>query len=109
MAFYGDVAPGEAFRPSAALSNDIRHLLNGLNGFGGNHFGANGAGTVRIQAYNATDDEIRAGTAVNFDDSKPMSGDAVPLRAFSDPNRPWAWSRRGSRQARPGTASSAAR
>ena len=50
MAFYGDVTPGEEFRPSAALSNDIRHFLNGLNGFGGNPFGANGAGTVRIQA-----------------------------------------------------------
>ena len=89
MAFYGDVAPGEAFRPSAALSNDIRHFLNGLNGFGGNHFGSNGAGTVRIQAYNATGGTVKAGTAVNFDDSKPMSGDAVPLRAFSDPNKPW--------------------
>ena len=89
MAFYGDVAPGEAFRPSAALSNDIRHFLNGLNGFGANPFGANGAGTVRIQAYNATGGEIRAGTAVNFDDAKPMSGDAVPMKAFSDPKRPW--------------------
>jgi len=89
MAFYGDVAPGEAFRPSAALSNDIRHFLNGLNGFTGNPFGANGAGTVRIQAYNATGEEIGAGTAVNFDEAKPMSGDAVPLKAFSDPNKPW--------------------
>ena len=89
MAFYGDVTPGEEFRPSAALSNDIRHLLNGLNGFGGNPFGANGAGTVRIQAYNATGGEIKAGTAVNFDDAKPMSGDAVPMKAFTDPKRPW--------------------
>ena len=72
MAFYGDVTPGEEFRPSAALSNDIRHFLNSLNGFGGNPFGANGAGTVRIQAYNATGGEIRAGTAVNFDESKKM-------------------------------------
>ena len=82
MAFYGDVTPGEEFRPSAALSNDIRHFLNGLNGFGGNPFGANGAGTVRIQAYNATGGEIRAGTAVNFDESKRMSGDAVPMKAL---------------------------
>jgi len=89
MAFYGDVTPGEEFRPSAALSNDIRHLLNGLNGFGGNPFGANGAGTVRIQAYNATGGEVKAGTAVNFDESKRMSGDAVPMKAFSDPRRPW--------------------
>ena len=89
MAFYGDVAPGEAFRPSAALSNDIRHFLNGLNGFGGNPFGANGAGTVRIQAYNATGGEVKAGTAVNFDESKKMSGDAVPMKSFSDPKKPW--------------------
>ena len=89
MAFYGDVTPGEEFRPSAALSNDIRHFLNGLNGFGGNPFGANGAGTVRIQAYNATGGEIRAGTAVNFDESKKMSGDAVPMKSFSDPRKPW--------------------
>ena len=89
MAFYGDVTPGDEFRPSAALSNDIRHFLNGLNGFGGNPFGANGAGTVRIQAYNATGGEIRAGTAVNFDESKRMSGDAVPMKAFSDPRKPW--------------------
>ncbi|MBR4688753.1 MAG: hypothetical protein IKP01_10580 [Bacteroidales bacterium] len=89
MAFYGDVTPGDEFRPSAALSNDIRHFLNGLNGFGGNPFGANGAGTVRIQAYNATGGEIRAGTAVNFDESKRMSGDAVPMKAFSDPGKPW--------------------
>lgn len=89
MAFYGDVTPGEEFRPSAALSNDIRHFLNSLNGFGGNPFGANGAGTVRIQAYNATGGEIGAGTAVNFDESKRMSGDAVPMRAFSDPRKPW--------------------
>ena len=89
MAFYGDVSPGEVFRPSAALSNDIRHLLNGLNGFGGNAFCATGAGTVRIQAYNATGGEIKAGTAVNFDDSKKMSGDAVPIKTFSDPKKPW--------------------
>ena len=89
MAFYGDVTPGETFRPSAALSNDIRHLLNGLNGFGGKPFAANGAGTVRIQAYNATGGEIKSGTAVNFDESKRMSGDAVPMKAFSDPKKPW--------------------
>ncbi|MGN0880122.1 MAG: hypothetical protein ACI4WT_11830 [Oligosphaeraceae bacterium] len=89
MAFHSDVTPGEPFRPSAALSNDIRHLLNGLNGFGGNPFGANGSGTVRIQAYNATGGELGAGTAVSFDDARPMSGNAVPLKAFSDPNRPW--------------------
>ena len=89
MAFYSDVKPGEEFKPSATLSNDIRHFLNGLNGFCGNPFGANGAGTVRIQAYNATGSEIKAGTAVNFDESKQMSGDAVPIRVFTDFWKPW--------------------
>ena len=89
MAFYGDVLPGEAFRPSASLSNDIRHLLNGLNGFGGNQFAANGAGTVRIQVYNASDRTLQAGTAVNFDDSKPLADNAVPAVPLKDPKKPW--------------------
>ena len=89
MAFYGDVMPGDEFRPSASLSNDIRHLLNGLNGFGGNPFAQNGAGTVRIQVYNATGRTIGAGTAVNFDDGKGRAGDAVPLKALDNPKKPW--------------------
>lgn len=89
MAFYGDVLPGDPFRPSASLSNDIRHFMNGLNGFHGNQFAANGAGTVRIQVYNASDNTLAAGTAVNFDNDAKMAGDAVPAVPLKDPKRPW--------------------
>lgn len=89
MAFYGDVLPGDEFRPSASLSNDIRHFLNGLNGFHGNQVGSNGAGTVRIQVYNATGETLDAGTAVNFDNGRRMVDDAVPAKRFSDPKNPW--------------------
>ena len=89
MAFYGDVMPGDEFRPSAALSNDVRHFLNSLNGFGNNRLTPNGAGTVRIQIYNALENSLEAGTAVNFDDSSAMAGEAVPVKPLSDPRKPW--------------------
>ncbi len=89
MAFYGDVTPGDDFVPSASLSNDVRHLINSLNGFGGRPFGWNGSGTVRVQVYNASDDTIRAGTAVNFDEGMPRVDEALPVKALTDPKRPW--------------------
>ena len=89
MAFYGDVSPGEAFTPSAALSNDVRHLLNSLDGFRAAPFGANGGGTVRIQIFNASDSPMAAGEAVNFDNSKGMADGTVPATRLADPHRPW--------------------
>lgn len=89
MAFYGDVSPGEAFTPSAALSNDIRHLLNSLDGFRAAPFGATGGGTVRIQIYNASETPMAAGEAVNFDDAKGMADGTVPAMRLIDPRRPW--------------------
>ncbi len=32
MAFYHDVKPGDPFKPSARLSNDVRHFFNGVQG-----------------------------------------------------------------------------
>ena len=89
MAFYGDVSPGEAFTPSAALSNDVRHLLNSLDGFRAAPFGANNGGTVRIQIDNASDAPMAAGEAVNFDNSKGMADGTVPATRLADPHRPW--------------------
>ena len=89
MTFYGDVSPGEAFTPSAALSNDVRHLLNSLDGFRAAPFGATGGGTVRIQIYNASDAPMAAGEAVNFDNSKGMADGTVPAIRLIDPRRPW--------------------
>ena len=89
MAFYSDVIPGERFTPSAALSNDVRHLINGLNGFGGNQLGGNGSGRVRVQAYNASGIALPQGTAVGFDNALPRSGDAVPAIPVRDLSKPW--------------------
>jgi len=66
MAFFSDVTKGQAFNPSALLSNNVRHMVNSLNGFqNGGHAAAN-SGVVRIQVYNASSGEIPAGCAVNF-------------------------------------------
>ena len=35
MAFFPDVSPGDKFKPNALLSNNIRHIVNALNGFNG--------------------------------------------------------------------------
>ena len=89
MAFYGDVLPGDEFKPNAMLSNDVRHFINSLNGFAAHRFTANGAGTVRIQIYNALENSLEAGTAVNFDESSEMAGDALPAKLLTDPKKPW--------------------
>jgi len=89
MAFHSDVIPGESFTPSAALSNDVRHLINGLNGFRGNQLGGNGSGRVRIQVYNASGIVLPQGTAVGFDNSLPRAGDAIPAIPVHDPSKPW--------------------
>lgn len=89
MAFYGDVLPGDEFKPSAMLSNDVRRLVNRLNGFTAHRLAANGAGTVRIQIYNALEQALEAGTAVNFDESFEMAGDALPAKPLTDPRKPW--------------------
>ena len=66
MAFFPDVTKGQNFKPSALLSNNVRHMVNSLNGFqNGGHAAAN-SGVVRIQVYNASSGEIPAGCAVNF-------------------------------------------
>lgn len=89
MAFFPDVLPGQDFVPSASLSNNVRRLVNVLDGFQGQRLRGAGAGTVRIQIYNALENSIPAGTAVNFDDASEMSGDAVPAKPLTDPKKPW--------------------
>lgn len=88
MAFYPDVHTGEAFSPSAALSNDVRHLINGLNGCGGNAVMQNSPGTVRIQVCNGTDTPLFKGTAVNFG-GMHVTEDIALAVGFTDPAKPW--------------------
>lgn len=88
MAFYPDVHTGEAFSPSAALSNDVRHLINGLNGCGGNAVMQNSPGTVRIQVCNGTDTPLFKGTAVSFG-GMHVTEDIALAVGFTDPAKPW--------------------
>ena len=84
MGFYSDVKPGEPFRPSASLSNDVRHLLNQLNGFGGGVNPAAAPGIVRIPVYNSTQAVLSEGKAVSIDISGIIAGECYPAIAFSD-------------------------
>ena len=88
MAFFPDVSPGEIFKPNALLSNNVRHLINALNGFGGKPLAATG-GMIRIQVYNNSGSTISAGTAVNFSDSGSLCDNAVPAEPLTDPAKPW--------------------
>lgn len=84
MGFYEDVKPGEAFKPSASLSNDVRHMLNRLNGFGGGPITAGNPGVVRIPVYNTTSAVLSEGKAVSIDISGIIAGECYPAIAFSD-------------------------
>ena len=89
MAFFPDVLPGQDFIPSALLSNNVRQIVNSLNGYQGKSLGAMGAGTVRIQIYNALENSMDAGTAVNFPVEGVFCDAAIPAIALIDPTRPW--------------------
>lgn len=89
MGFFPDVSPGAPFRPSAVLENNLRHMVNALNGFQTPSLGKTRGGAVKIQVYNSTTELITSGTGVNFDDSKKPSGDAIPAIPCSDASKPW--------------------
>lgn len=88
MAFFPDVTRGDPFKPDALLSNNVRHIVNALNGFNAKPLMATG-GMIRIQVYNNSGSTIQAGTAVNFSESGTMCDDAVPAVPLKDLAKPW--------------------
>lgn len=84
MGFYGDVKPGDTFKPSATLENDVRHFLNRLNGFSGGPITAGNPGIIRIPVYNATSAALQVGKAVSIDISGIIANGCYPAIAFSD-------------------------
>ena len=88
MAFFPDVSPGDKFKPNALLSNNVRHIVNALNGFNGKPVMATG-GMIRIQVYNNSGSTLIAGTAVNFAESGSLCGEAVPAIKLKDTEKPW--------------------
>lgn len=88
MAYFPDVTRGEPFKPNALLSNNLRRLVNAMNGFDAKPLAATG-GMVRIQIYNNTGSAINAGTAVGFNSDASMCGDAIPAEPLKDVAKPW--------------------
>jgi hypothetical protein len=89
MGFFPDVSKGQKFTPSAMLSNNVRHIVNSLNGFQSRGILGAGSGVVRIQVYNAGSGEIAAGTAVNFSENGSLCGDVIPCEPLKDAAKPW--------------------
>lgn len=89
MASYPNVSPGDKFQPSAGLSNDVRRLLNAMNGFGSGTISARSSGLTQIQVYNNTSNPIDAGTAVNFSEDAVLCEDAVPAKILTSTSKPW--------------------
>ena len=83
MGFFPDVAPGDRFQPLALLENNLRHLVNGVNGFTGGIQHATSPATVRIPVYNAGTVVLSSGCAVEFPASSRMVDSSVPCKMFS--------------------------
>lgn len=88
MAFFPDVRPGEEFKPNALLSNNVRHLINALDGFTCKPIPATG-GMIRIQVYNNSKSTISPGTAVNFAMQSAKCDDVIPAEPLKDTAKPW--------------------
>lgn len=88
MAYFPDVTRGEPFKPNALLSNNLRRLVNTMNGFDAKPLAA-GGNMVRIQVYNNTGSTINVGTAVGFSANASMCGDAIPAEPLKDVAKPW--------------------
>lgn len=87
MAFFPDVSRGDPFQPNALLSNNLRHIVNLLNGCqNGGQLGSV-SGIVKINVY--CTEALAAGTAVNFAESGELCGDAVPCEKLKDSEKPW--------------------
>ena len=87
MAFYPDVQPGDKFQPDALLANDVRHLLNRLDGFTGSVAKETPFNNTVVQVY--CQKELKPGTAVNFKDGGEMIRDVIPCEVFNNPFKPW--------------------
>ncbi|NMD86305.1 hypothetical protein HF882_06870 [Victivallis vadensis] len=85
MAFYQPVTPGDAVSHSARRENDISALLNRFGGISAVNAKPGAADAFRLAVYNSTSEEIPAGTALEIDPEKKISGDALPVKPANRP------------------------
>lgn len=86
MGFYPDVKPGDAFKPSAALENDVRHMINRINGFmGGTITAGKTIGSLCVKGYNPTSDEtIAEGDVVAIPQGALSEDGSFPVATMTD-------------------------
>lgn len=93
MAYFPDVQPGDPFQPNALLSNNIRHLINRMNGVTGGAIIGTPSGIVKVKVY--CENDLETGTAVNFKEGGSFCEDAIPCIKFKDATKPWGVIARG--------------
>ena len=88
MGFYPDVAKGDKFRPIASLENDLRHMVNAMNGFrsGNDHAARNAA---RVTVINMTDKTLPVGTIVNLKKDGDPAMEAFSAVLFASVDEKW--------------------
>lgn len=91
MAFFPDVSRGDPFKPNVLLSNNVRHMINSLDGFRAGKFW-HSSNVIRVQVYNRSGRKIPGGCAVNFlyvnTPSEPEET-MIPVEEYCDKSRPW--------------------
>ena len=67
MAFFPHVKKGDTFQPNALLENNIRDVVNGYNAIGARVTKGITNGSIRVQVWNASKENLPAGSAVTVD------------------------------------------
>lgn len=89
MGYWPDVQRGQAVERSALLENDVRDVVNGMNGFTAGASRRPNSGVVRVQVWNASGSSLPGLAPVAFDMSKQMAGNAFPVVRVTDPSKPY--------------------
>lgn len=84
MPFFPDVNIGDKFQPSALLENQVRRLVNSVNGFSGGPFLPESvARCISTVVYNASGSAIPAGSAVEIVPEKELMDGSFPVQPYS--------------------------
>lgn len=84
---YPDVVPGQEVTFSAQQENDIRHLLNAMNGIGGGVLHGGNSKVSRLKVYNGIAEKFKKGVAVSLKNT--IVDDAVEAVKYTDDLPHW--------------------
>ena len=80
MAFHKNVNNGDKFKPDAQLSNDVRNLLNSLNGMSEKAIDSNSVQVTKISVYNPGTALLYANMAVEVDVNCQVYNNTYPVK-----------------------------